>query len=461
MRLGVTMLAVVCLLAGKAAAQVDPSAPTAATPSLDAPGSGSAEPTAAPDDATSAPEEPGAQLGAASATPAADAASVPDSSFVDGFLARIQIHGFVSEGGFVSTDNDFIGSSSRGSLKFFEAAFNISAELTDQLRVGMQFVSRSVGTLSEEVPRVDWALADYHPRQWFGLRAGVIKMPLGLYNEYIAVDAARTAILLPQSVYAIRNRDALFSHAGFAVYGGIPLGSAGVLDYQAWLGTLMIPRSALTVSNATLESTDTKYVTGGQLFWRTPLDGLRFGATYVQASIDFHLTLDATNTSQLIMAGLVPADYRGQLRVSQRPTRWWVVSAEYLYEDWLFAAEYLRGFKHQVTSLPEVIPATDDEGDGFYGMVTYRIARYLEIGAYYSVNYADVNDRRGHSEKFSKPYLAFQRDLAGTVRFDINEYWLWKLEGHFMDGASELPATTNPDPTRYWGLFLLRTTVTF
>jgi hypothetical protein len=459
MRICVTALALVWLLAGDAAAQSDASVPPSSAPPPDAPDAASAVAAPTPPTAVTAPEEAGTEAGAAA--PPANAAPESGSSFVASFLSKIQIHGFVSEGGFVSTDNDFIGESSRGSLKFFEAAFNISTELTDQLRVGMQLVSRSVGTLSEEVPRVDWALADYHPRQWFGLRAGVIKMPLGLYNEYIAVDAARTAILLPQSVYAIRNRDALFSHAGFAVYGGLPLGKAGVLDYQAWLGTLLIPRSALTVSNATLDSTDTKYVTGGQLFWRTPLDGLRFGATFVQASIDFHLTLDATNTNQLIMAGLVPADYRGQLRVSQRPTRWWVTSAEYVHGDWLFAAEYLRGFQHQVTSLPDVIPATDLEGDGFYGMATYRIARYLEVGAYYSVNYADVNDRRGHSEKFGKPYQAFQRDLAGTVRVDINDYWLWKLEGHFMDGTSELQATSNPDPVRYWGLFLLRTTVTF
>jgi hypothetical protein len=181
----------------------------------------------------------------------------------------------------------------------------------------------------------------------------------------------------------------------------------------------------------------------------------------VQASIDFHLTLDAMNVSQLTMAGLVPADYRGQLRVSQRPTRWWVASAEYVYEDWLFAAEYLRGFRHQVTSLPDVIPADDNEEEGFYGMVTYRISRYLEAGAYYSVNYADVDDRRGGSERFSKPYQAWQRDLAATLRLDINEYWLWKLEGHFIDGTSELVAASNPDPVRYWGLFLLRTTVTF
>jgi hypothetical protein len=51
--------------------------------------------------------------------------------------------------------------------------------------------------------------------------------------------------------------------------------------------------------------------------------------------------------------------------------------------------------------------------------------------------------------------------LAASLRFDVNDHWLWKLEGHFIDGAAELDSTYNPNPKRYWGMFLLRTTVTF
>ena len=31
---------------------------------------------------------------------------------------------------------------------------------------------------------MDWAFLDYQWRPWLGLRAGIIKMPFGLYNEY-------------------------------------------------------------------------------------------------------------------------------------------------------------------------------------------------------------------------------------------------------------------------------------
>ena len=63
--------------------------------------------------------------------------------------------------------------------------------------------------------------------------------------------------------------------------------------------------------------------------------------------------------------------------------------------------------------------------------------------------------------KYADPSDGFQRDLAATLRLDVNDHWLWKLEAHFMDGAASLPSEFNTHPDRYWGLFLIRTTVTF
>ena len=63
--------------------------------------------------------------------------------------------------------------------------------------------------------------------------------------------------------------------------------------------------------------------------------------------------------------------------------------------------------------------------------------------------------------KFAKPFFAWQRDAAATLRYDVNEHWLWKLEAHVIDGTADLFSTDNPDPERFWALFLLKTTVTF
>ena len=478
-------IAVVCLLASSASAQSDAPMPLPAapeSPSIEAPNAPRVEapqpptietPNAPPVEAPQPPlpETPTSTVPGtvpppvASATPSeqSNLDSALDSELASApFLSKFQIHGFVSEGGFISTTNEYIGESARGSLKLFEAGINVSLELTDQLRVGLQLVSRSVGTLSEEVPRLDWAVIDYRWRPWLGLRAGLIKMPLGLYNEYVDIDSARTAILLPQSLYPVRNRDALISHMGFAAHGHLPIGLAGELDYQAWLGTLTIPRSALVLSSgATLDSVDTRYVTGGQLFWHPPLSGLRVGATYMRAVIDFNISLASGTVSQVVMAGIAPANFDGKLVVSQDPTSFWVGSAEYMLGDWLFAAEYSRWLKHQHSSLPQLSPDLNEDSERMYAMASYRLSGDFEIGAYYSIVHADVHDRLGRNPRFKHDFQAFQRDLATTLRLDINEYWLWKLEAHFIDGTAELQAATNPNPKRYWGLFLLRTTVTF
>lgn len=374
-----------------------------------------------------------------------------------------QVHGFVGEGGFVSTANDYIGNSSTGSLAMFEAGVNISTQVSDRLRVGLQLYGRDVGAYRDLPPRIDWAYLDYRWKDWLGLRAGIIKMPFGLYNEYADVDAARTAILLPQSVYPLRDRSALLAQIGFSLYGEHRLGrTGGALEYQAWLGTLDIPGNALDVSGASIDTIETKYVTGAQLFWRTPIDDLRVGGTFLRLSVDFNLTLDQANTQALIMAGLVPPDYDGKVVISQRPDTLWVASAQYTPENWQISAEYARSLKRQVSTLPDVLPAVHDDSERFYAMVTHRLCSAWEVGAYYSVLFADVHDRGGHdSTAFAKPYYAWQRDAAATIRFDVNEHWLWKLEGHFIDGVADLFLSQNPHPERFWGMFLFKTGVTF
>ncbi|MGE0551541.1 MAG: hypothetical protein AB7O24_17835 [Kofleriaceae bacterium] len=478
-----TAVAALTVHAGETRAQ--PGEPTPPAPAAPTP-TPTPTPPAAPAPSSEAPptsEPPPVDSGAPSVEPAPSPATDappatagdpvrPDEGgddglgdLVDGLLdapQALQIHGFVSQGAFLSTANEYIGKSSRGSVAMFEAGLNVSTEVADRLRAGIQLFGRDVGRFRDLPPRLDWAYLDYRWRPWLGMRAGVIKMPFGLYNEFVDVDASRVSILTPQSVYPLRNRSALLAHTGFGLYGNKSIGRAGDLEYQTWFGTLNVPENALNVAGATLDSIDTKYVTGAQAFWITPLEGLRVGGTYIRTSIDFNLTVDPALANALISMGLVPADYDGKLRVSQRPLWLWLASVEYTREDWLFAAEYGRVRQRQTTSLPLLLPTTKLESEVFYGMVTHRLCDWLEAGGYYSVSHADVHDRQGRNAmRFPQRIRAFQRDLTATLRFDVNDHWLWKLEGHFIDGAGDLQGEDNAMPERYWGLFLVKTTVTF
>jgi hypothetical protein len=375
--------------------------------------------------------------------------------------AGIQIHGFVSAGAFYSTDNNYIGESSRGSAELFEVGLNFTTEPVERLRVGMQLFAARTGTIADGAPRIDWAFLDYRFRRWLKVRAGIIRIPLGLYNEFTDVDAARTPILMPQAVYSLRSRDLLISHTGFSGYGALDLGRAGTLDYQGWGGSLNIPRSALELVDAEVVSLETRYVVGGQVMWNTPLDGLRVGASWIRAAIDFDLQIGQATIDAFIAAGIAPPGYDGKLFVAQRPTSLYVGSAEYVRGEWSFAAEYVRQRTRQKLA-PALIPPVEADSERFYVMANRQISRCWAASGYYSVIHADVNDRGGRDAmRFPIRHRAFQRDAALTVRFDINDNWLVKGEAHFIDGAADLPLEPNPDPERYWGMFLFKTTVTF
>ena len=415
----------------------------------------------APIDPAPAPIDPApVPIGPAPAPAPAPAPEPEPPLAVDPDLAsNLQIHGFVTQGGFISTANDYLGKSSRGSLELFEAGLNVSKEVADRLRVGMQLFSRDVGKLGNYALQLDWAFVDYKYRPWLGFRAGHIKLPFGLYNEYSDIDSGRLAILMPQSVYPIGSRDVLLAHTGFAAYGTLDLGSGGELDYQGFLGTFFIdPNTASTVGSVEVDS---RYVAGGQAIWSPPVEGLRIGASGLRASIDYALQLDQKTIDLYIALGIAPADFDGRVGLFLRPAHIVAGSVEYIKDRFGVAAEYSR-WLFRIYTKPEIIPLTDTDSERFYVRAGYRVNDEVAVGAYYSVNHVEAGDHQGRNKtQFPVRERAFQRDLAATLRYDVNEFWLWKLEAHFIDGAADLDATDNPMPERYWGMFLARTTLTF
>ncbi len=404
---------------------------------------------------------------APSEPPAEPAAEPPAETGFD--LPSLAIHGFVSQGAFLLTDNDYLGHSERGSVEFLEAALNVSTEVTERLRVGAQLFTRDLGPIGNYTMNLDWAFIDYKWRDWLGLRAGRIKMPFGLYNEFVDIDSARTPILLPQSVYPITSRDFQLAQTGFALYGAHNL-PAGGFDYQLFGGALFVAESTFLDTGAQLElvEVDTRYVAGGQLFWRTPVTGLRIGASALHTNLALHLRTDQLTTAALIMAGLVPMDFDGSFEYGVRDVTFAVGSIEYALDDWLFSAEYSRWLSEVYSTIPMVIPSLEQDEERFYGMVSRRFTPWLELGTYYSIHFLDVDDRDGNaprnSMRFRESHRAYIKDLALSTRFDINDYWLWKLEAHYMDGTAGLADDDLEDPdnlAEHWGFFLIKTTVSF
>src|SRR5262245_61383766 len=121
----IVCLLTIAVLAQRAVAQPsDPASPDPVAPAADAP--------IAPPAPTPAPVTTTAPAATAWAAAAADE-ETSDS---------LQIHGWVSQGAMLSTGNDYLAHTKRGSFEFFEAGLNVTKELGSNLRAGVQLFAQ-------------------------------------------------------------------------------------------------------------------------------------------------------------------------------------------------------------------------------------------------------------------------------------------------------------------------------
>jgi hypothetical protein len=362
--------------------------------------------------------------------------AVADDAVGEG--APLQVHGFASQGALLTSDNDYLAHTERGSLEFTEAGINFTKSLDDRLSIGLQLFARDLGSVGDYSAKFDWLYLDYRWKDWLGVRAGRVKLPYGLYNDTSDIDAAQPVILLPQSVYPATNRNFLLAQTGLELYGYYSLGSAGALDYHAYLGTLYL--SIPDTSAIRVDELDVPYVVGGRVLWEAPIDGLRVGASALNGQVDGTFTMEVESMSTSI-------------KFESRSTNW-LSSVEYANRDILLVAEYGRSIGRSTVG-PMTTRRTAEH---LYGLAGYRWRPWLQTTAYYSLLYPDVDQRSGQANH--------QHDAAGSVRFDITAHWIFKLEGHFLRGTAALSSALNDgtpkaDLVNQWWLVAAKTTVYF
>ena len=108
---------------------------------------------------------------------------------------KFQVNGFASQGYLETSDNGFLDPNSEdGSFEINEIGLTVNSQLTERFRLGGQLLSRDLGDDGNNNLRIDWALGDYRFADWFGVQAGKIKMPIGLYNETRDSDFLRPIV---------------------------------------------------------------------------------------------------------------------------------------------------------------------------------------------------------------------------------------------------------------------------
>ena len=350
--------------------------------------------------------------------------------------SALQVHGFLSQGALWTTDNNYLAQTEDGSFEFAEAGIAFSKQLDPKLRAGFQLFTRDLGWSGTYSAKFDWFNLDYRWRDWLGVRAGRTKIPFGLYNESLDIDAAQPVVLLPQSVYSASNREFLLAQTGVELYGYRRLGALGALDYRAFGGTIYL--TVDSTPTVRVDSVTVPYIVGARVMWELPVTGLRVGASAIGLKIK---------------ADLVQADTPIEAMVTQEA---WVASLEYAVDRLTFSAEYGRAHSRQSYDIP--LPPAEVTSESMYAMASYRWSPLVQPTLYYSLQYPNVDHRDGKELR--------QHDAALAFRFDLTPNWLLKLEGHAMRGTAALTADLNDGVApaalaNRWWLLAAKTTVYF
>lgn len=354
----------------------------------------------------------------------------------------VQINGFASQGYLRTTENNFLAPDSiNGTTQFNEIGLTASSQLTDDLRVGLQLLSRDLGQEGNNEIRLDWGFGDYSFSDWAGVRLGKIKMPIGLYNEGRDSDFLRAMAFLPQSVYDEKRRNMLVAINGGSLYGNIHLGAAGDVDYQAFYGETNFPDDATPLIGfkklasmnyggmaVTGLDVNNHYFRGGSLVYNTPLEGLRLGASTFECETEFTFTFSD--------------NYQDKGRVSMNP--FIVASLEYSNEFMMLSSEYME-FDLERTILGNEMD--DVTSQGYYVLLTWYINDQWSVSALYDVFYNDKDNKDGEDwvAKGMPDYLGWRKDAGLGVRYNVNSNWTLKAEYHVVDGAGMDITLYNPD----------------
>ena len=362
---------------------------------------------------------------------------------------EIEFHGFASQGFIDSTGYNYLGSTKDGSLAFTELGLNASFNPFPRTRITAQAIAYDVGDAGKYDPILDYALAEYTFNDFIGIRAGRIQRPQGIYNDIQDVDLGRTFVLLPQAVYNARWRDFYESLDGGELFGTIPLGAAGSLTYEVYSGVVQ-PSSdgglateieTSLPANGRLDKFNWPSITGGQLWWNAPLDGLRLGAAFSYLH-DLSITT-SFQTPLGLLRSVSTSNAVGQQ-----------YSAEYVWKAWTFQSEGC--FIDDTSDSPGT---SDQYGVGWYASAAYRFNDWLEAGAYYNEYYIQGPIKA----TFASHSDTYQKDAAIAVRFDLTDRWIFKIEGHYIQGTALLQ-DNDLNPVRRgngWGMIDLKSTISF
>lgn len=361
---------------------------------------------------------------------------------------EVRVHGFLTQGIVLTSDNNFLGDSEDGSLNFRELGLNLSWRPRSDVQLSAQLLARDAGRLDEGDAALDYAMLDWTPLSFesgrAGVRVGRVKNPFGLYNTTRDVAFTRPGAILPQSIYFEVSRNLELASDGIQFYAE-RYGEAGNLYVRAGVGYGQVDSKSteaaflgrdfpghldsnlLRLLNVTFEGAGGRYV---------------LGFTSAAGSMDYE-----SRSGEFLQDG----------RVHFRPI---VFSAQLNREKWSLTAEHFLEYL-RYRGLGALSPDRNVVAQSYYLQGTYRPAPKWETFLRYDVFYADRDDRDGRKSAALTGlprFMGFAKDRTAGVRYDVTSQFMVRAEYHRIDGTAWLSSLENPDPMaleRRWDMFVL------
>lgn len=215
---------------------------------------------------------------------------------------KLSIYGYGHQAYLRTSENAYLEADKKGDWGYGALALVFAATLDDKTKVWMHLHNTA------EKTRMDWAYVDRQVSAGLSLRAGQIKMPLGLYNEIRDIKFLQLSTLIP-ALYQEATRITDEAYRGIGLNYNHDVGTGG-LSWDGYVGQIV---DLEVVSGAASEKM--RRLVGGRVTYTTPVDGLRFMASAYDGKVE----------------------KAGGLEDSRRT---WIVSADYKANNFDLKAEY-------------------------------------------------------------------------------------------------------------------------
>jgi hypothetical protein len=326
----------------------------------------------------------------------------------------LQFHGFATQGFVVSNDNNYLGmNTTSGTTAWTEAAINVNDQVSEKLRVGVQFHLTRLGAFGGDGVNVDWALGDYSVNQWLGVRAGKVKIKWGLYNDTQDADPGYLWSLLPEPVDGIDYRTTDLSQYGVELYGRAPLHPGfGSLEYSAYYGEYFYATNDGSAASFTQQGLTFANLPGGKtpgFDLRWVVKGLKLGGSLMMYDASGNLTNGTYN----------------------QPLAFWPTCyAQYDHRKLFASWQYVKLVQYQTVTTDGSAPSTSGtDTRSWFVMAGYHLTDKLQLGSYFTHSVVASADRTNPANYFN--------DVTLSGRFDFNANFYAKLEGHLIGGNAD------------------------